>query len=148
MPMVMLGQLGDIQSTNMYAYCANNPIMYTDSDGYFPEQIDYLTIMIPSRRLNCFFDIDTSTWRTSSIYYPENRDDYAKVWSIILAIIYANYMISFYTSAGGLVAFGVSTLTSVIVGVVFWAITVVTVAVIIYVIIDAIATILENNEEE
>ena len=29
----MLGQLGDIQSTNMYAYCANNPVMYTDSTG-------------------------------------------------------------------------------------------------------------------
>ena len=29
----MLGLLGDTQSTNMYAYCANNPVMYTDSDG-------------------------------------------------------------------------------------------------------------------
>ncbi|MDD3127404.1 MAG: hypothetical protein PHT27_07310, partial [Candidatus Izemoplasmatales bacterium] len=98
--------------------------------------------------LNCFINIDTSTERTSSIYYPKNRDDYAKAWSIILAIFYANNMISFYTAAGGLTAFGVSTLTSVIVGVVFWAITVVTVAVIIYVIIDAIATISENSEEE
>ena len=124
------------------------PVMYTDSDGYFPELIDCLTNMTPSRRLNCFINIDTSTERTSSIYYPENRDDYAKVWSIILAIFYANNMISFYTAAGGLTAFGVSTLTSVIVGVVFWAITVVTVAVIIYVIIDAIATISENSEEE
>jgi hypothetical protein len=33
----MLGQLGDIQSTNMYAYCANNPVMYTDSNGFCPE---------------------------------------------------------------------------------------------------------------
>jgi len=33
MPMVMLGQLGDIQSTNMYAYCANNPVMYLDPSG-------------------------------------------------------------------------------------------------------------------
>ncbi|MDD3127400.1 MAG: hypothetical protein PHT27_07290, partial [Candidatus Izemoplasmatales bacterium] len=81
-----------IQSTNMYAYCANNPVMYTDSDGYFPELIDCLTNMTPSRRLNCFINIDTSTGRNSSIYYPENRDDYAKVWSIILAIFYANNM--------------------------------------------------------
>jgi len=29
----MLGQLGDIQSTNMYAYCANNPVMYLDPSG-------------------------------------------------------------------------------------------------------------------
>jgi len=31
----MLGQLGDIQSTNMYAYCANNPVMYLDPSGEF-----------------------------------------------------------------------------------------------------------------
>ena len=31
----MLGQLGDIQSTNMYAYCANNPVMYLDPSGDF-----------------------------------------------------------------------------------------------------------------
>ncbi|MBU1020063.1 MAG: DNRLRE domain-containing protein [Firmicutes bacterium] len=30
----MLGQLGDILSTNMYAYCANNPVMYNDFSGY------------------------------------------------------------------------------------------------------------------
>jgi len=29
----MLGQFGDIQSTNMYAYCANNPVMYLDPSG-------------------------------------------------------------------------------------------------------------------
>jgi len=31
----LLGSIGNNQSTNMYAYCANNPVMYTDSDGYF-----------------------------------------------------------------------------------------------------------------
>ncbi|MGD9909854.1 MAG: RHS repeat-associated core domain-containing protein [Candidatus Izemoplasmatales bacterium] len=31
----LLGQFGDILSTNMFAYCANNPVMYTDSDGEF-----------------------------------------------------------------------------------------------------------------
>ncbi|MGD9909850.1 MAG: RHS repeat-associated core domain-containing protein [Candidatus Izemoplasmatales bacterium] len=30
----LLGQVGDILSTNMYTYCANNPVMYLDSDGY------------------------------------------------------------------------------------------------------------------
>jgi RHS repeat-associated protein len=30
----MLGEAGDILSTNMYAYCANNPIMNVDSNGY------------------------------------------------------------------------------------------------------------------
>jgi RHS repeat-associated protein len=34
----LLGQTGDILSTNMYAYCANNPVMYTDSDGYLSEK--------------------------------------------------------------------------------------------------------------
>jgi hypothetical protein len=29
----MLGQFGDAQSTNMYAYCANNPVMYLDPSG-------------------------------------------------------------------------------------------------------------------
>jgi len=30
----LLGSLGDSQTTNMYAYCANNPVMYTDITGY------------------------------------------------------------------------------------------------------------------
>lgn len=32
---VMLGQTKDLSSTNMYLYCANNPIMYVDEDGKF-----------------------------------------------------------------------------------------------------------------
>jgi len=32
----MLDQFGDIQSTNMYTYCANNPVMYTDITGNSP----------------------------------------------------------------------------------------------------------------
>ena len=31
----MLGEMGDIPSTNMYAYCANNPVMYVDPSGEF-----------------------------------------------------------------------------------------------------------------
>jgi RHS repeat-associated protein len=31
----LLGELGNIQSTNMYAYCANNPLLYIDEDGEF-----------------------------------------------------------------------------------------------------------------
>jgi len=31
----LLGQVGNLQSTNMYAYCANNPVMYIDPSGYF-----------------------------------------------------------------------------------------------------------------
>lgn len=30
----LLGELGDIASVNMYAYCAENPIYYTDPSGY------------------------------------------------------------------------------------------------------------------
>jgi RHS repeat-associated protein len=30
----IIGQTGDIQSTNMYAYCLNNPVMNTDPFGY------------------------------------------------------------------------------------------------------------------
>jgi RHS repeat-associated protein len=33
----LLGVFGDIQSTNMYAYCQNNPVMYTDITGHAPE---------------------------------------------------------------------------------------------------------------
>ena len=29
----LLGQMGDILSTNMYAYCGNNPVMYIDPSG-------------------------------------------------------------------------------------------------------------------
>jgi len=32
---VMIGQTKDLSSTNMYLYCANNPIMYVDEDGEF-----------------------------------------------------------------------------------------------------------------
>lgn len=31
----MLGQVGDVQSTNAYAYAANNPIIFVDEDGRF-----------------------------------------------------------------------------------------------------------------
>jgi len=34
----LLGETGDILSTNMYAYCANNPVMYTDITGYLSEE--------------------------------------------------------------------------------------------------------------
>ncbi len=36
----MLGQVGDIQTHNMYAYCANNPVMYSDITGYAPEWLN------------------------------------------------------------------------------------------------------------
>jgi len=29
----LLGQVGNVLSTNMYAYCANNPVLYIDPDG-------------------------------------------------------------------------------------------------------------------
>ena len=32
----LLGQVGNIQTHNMYAYCANNPVMYVDISGEFP----------------------------------------------------------------------------------------------------------------
>jgi RHS repeat-associated protein len=32
----LLGEMGDISSTNMFAYCANNPVMFIDSDGDCP----------------------------------------------------------------------------------------------------------------
>jgi hypothetical protein len=34
----LLGETGDILPTNMYAYCANNPVMYTDITGYLSEK--------------------------------------------------------------------------------------------------------------
>ncbi|MDD3865956.1 MAG: RHS repeat-associated core domain-containing protein, partial [Candidatus Izemoplasmatales bacterium] len=30
-----IGQIGDIISTNMYAYCQNNPVMFVDNEGNF-----------------------------------------------------------------------------------------------------------------
>ena len=32
----IIGQIGNIQSSNMFAYCYNNPVMYTDSTGMSP----------------------------------------------------------------------------------------------------------------
>jgi RHS repeat-associated protein len=34
----LFGQTGDILSTNMYAYCANNPVMYLDPSGLLTEE--------------------------------------------------------------------------------------------------------------
>jgi len=31
----LIGQTGNVKSTNMFAYCTNNPIAYTDPTGYF-----------------------------------------------------------------------------------------------------------------
>jgi hypothetical protein len=36
--------MGDILSTNMYAYCGNNPVMYVDPSGEFPIIISALII--------------------------------------------------------------------------------------------------------
>ncbi|MBI9009855.1 MAG: hypothetical protein JEZ05_07475 [Tenericutes bacterium] len=118
--------------------------MYTDITGYYPELIDYQVSYVPIRQPNCSVFSDNSFLRTSSILYPENRDDYTKLWSIISAMAMANYMMTFYTAAGGLTFFGLSTLTSVLIGVAFWAITVVAVAAIIYVVVDAITNSNEN----
>lgn len=38
----LLGEVGNIQSMNMYAYCANNPVMYTDITGFSPKWVDTL----------------------------------------------------------------------------------------------------------
>ena len=37
----LLGEVGNVQSTNMYAYCANNPVMYSDITGYFPQWLKW-----------------------------------------------------------------------------------------------------------
>jgi RHS repeat-associated protein len=34
----LLGETGDIQSTNMYVYCVNNPVTNVDVHGYFPTE--------------------------------------------------------------------------------------------------------------
>jgi len=33
----LLGEVGNLQTHNMYTYCANNPVMLTDSTGYLPQ---------------------------------------------------------------------------------------------------------------
>jgi len=41
----MLGEIGDILSTNMYAYCANNPVIFFDPEG---ESLTLLVILVSS----------------------------------------------------------------------------------------------------
>jgi RHS repeat-associated protein len=36
----ILGQTGNVLSTNMYAYCVNNPVMYSDITGFAPEWLN------------------------------------------------------------------------------------------------------------
>ncbi|MBU1144860.1 MAG: hypothetical protein KJ971_03255 [Firmicutes bacterium] len=128
-------------------YYAITPVMYSDITGNAPEWLGYDISLIPTKQLNNFVVIDKSLVRTSSIFYPENRDDYTKAWSLVSGVIAANFMMSFYTAAGGLTFFGLSTLSSVLIGVAFWAITVVAIAVIIYVVVDSIASTNENGWE-
>ena len=42
----ILGQTGNVLSTNMYAYCVNNPVMYIDRDGNFAISILVAGIII------------------------------------------------------------------------------------------------------
>ncbi|MDX9691928.1 MAG: RHS repeat-associated core domain-containing protein, partial [Acholeplasmataceae bacterium] len=37
----LLGEVGDPLNHNMYAYCANNPVMYSDITGYAPEWLKW-----------------------------------------------------------------------------------------------------------
>jgi RHS repeat-associated protein len=41
----LLGEMGDIASANMFAYCANNPVMYSDISGYAPEWLKTMGIV-------------------------------------------------------------------------------------------------------
>ncbi|MBN2697100.1 MAG: hypothetical protein JXR38_06115, partial [Bacilli bacterium] len=42
----LVGKMGDIQNLNMYAYCANNPVMYLDSIGNSAISLTILGTMI------------------------------------------------------------------------------------------------------
>jgi RHS repeat-associated protein len=42
----LLGQTGDVLSTNMYAYCANNPVMNIDRDGDFAISLLFAGIIV------------------------------------------------------------------------------------------------------
>ncbi len=50
-----IGEIGNILSTNMYAYCANNPVMYTDVTGYFMVGV-MITSIIVSLVFECVED--------------------------------------------------------------------------------------------
>ncbi len=42
----MLGEIGQLGTTNMYAYCANNPVMYLDISGYMPEWLLWVGVSV------------------------------------------------------------------------------------------------------
>ena len=69
----MLGQLGDIQSTNMYAYCANNPVMYLDNTGRKPTRVNAISTIgngvVYTKDRNRF--PNTPEWLDLYIFYGE-----------------------------------------------------------------------------
>jgi len=42
----LLGETGNILSTNMYTYCANNPVMYIDITGYIPSWLKLALVAV------------------------------------------------------------------------------------------------------
>ncbi|MFA5130782.1 MAG: RHS repeat-associated core domain-containing protein [Patescibacteria group bacterium] len=66
----LLGELGDIASVNMYAYCANNPILFVDPSGCIsiyntyrtPKQQAISIILMMARAATAIFNLDLTYW--------------------------------------------------------------------------------------
>ncbi len=67
----LLGKVGDLQTHNMYAYCANNPIMYEDPSGEF---VITLSIILTAAAVGAA--VGGSIGLGISIYNDLNDDGY------------------------------------------------------------------------
>ena len=112
-----------------------------DISGYSPEKYDFYPARLLSRS-------DISLFRTPfvlgtpaylySIFEPQNQDERNKATSLLAGILVANVVVGWYSVAGGLTYYGVSTLASIAVGVCIWVAVVVFVGLLLYVTLDAI----------
>jgi len=112
----LLGQIGDLQSTNMYAYCANNPVMHTDVTGH--------------------------SWKS---FWSEVKEWFEEEYAEIFVSLAASYFGLSYLLPNGFAFATKATLGSMLGGFALACVYVVGVAIVIYFVIKAIQIISDTQ---
>ena len=138
----LLGVYGDIQSTNMYAYCANNPITYMDPNGYRYVEGTTIDEIIEGSRIY-YYQGKEITFAQKQVlddcicnFINDNSEEKKIAISGVAGIFFTGLVTYWYWAGGGLAA---SLAGSIAIGFGISAIAFIFVASAVYVIIDAVA---------